>query len=232
MKTSIYATMIAATVAAAGAAHASTITVQYTGTQRGQNVAIQSPDRTGNVFAGQLKHTLSDGPAELNGDWITYCADLAQGVSGTPRTFEVVDIAVLPGNAPMGAAKASAIADLYAFAGGSQLLATASNDFAAAFQLAVWEIITDYNPSETNFALGITTGNFRATRTDGNPLSSGVMNHLTSLFAAVGAGHNPDTLLGLRSTTHQDQIIPVPAPGSAALAGLGLLCLAGRRRIR
>ena len=105
------------------------------------------------------------------------------------------------------------------------------HDFAAAFQLAVWEIITDYNPAD-QFALGITTGNFRATRTDGNPLSSGVMNHLTSLFAAVGAGHNPDTLLGLRSTTHQDQIIPVPAPGSAALAGLGLLCLAGRRRIR
>ncbi|MDX2130774.1 MAG: PEP-CTERM sorting domain-containing protein [Planctomycetota bacterium] len=221
-----------ASLALAGAAGASTIDVRFTGTQRGSNVRITSPDLTGAVFAGQLKHRLSDGPAALNGDWITFCTDLAQHVTSNTRSYEVVDVAMLPGSSPMGADAALAINDLYAFSNGAQLSTSTSNDLATAFQLAVWEIVVDFDPEAPGFNLSVFDGDFRATKSDGSNLSSGVLTHLSSLFGAIGGSHAPASLLGLRSGQHQDQLIPVPAPGATVLAGLGLVCVSARRRTR
>ncbi|CAG0962266.1 hypothetical protein PHYC_00791 [Phycisphaerales bacterium] len=229
MKTRI---AVLAAAALAGIANADVIDARFTGTQKGGTVRVDSPYFDGNVFAGQLKHTLSNGPAELNGNWITYCTDLAQHVTSNTRSYDIVPLSLLPDNVPMGADKASAIRDMYIFANGSQLTTTTSNDLATAFQLAVWEIIVDFNNvPEAGYGLSMTSGDFRARKTSGNPLSSGVMTQLGNLFGAIGdAPQSQIALLGIRSGDYQDQIIPVPAPGAAALAGMGVLLVAGRRR--
>lgn len=223
-----------AIAAACGLANAGVVTVQYTGTGQGRTVHIASPDFNGNVFAGQLKHTISGGvgdDAEYNGNHVTFCTDLSQRVTSTPRTYEIVGLDEMPNSTPMGNAKANAIRKMYDFATGSQLLSTASTDLGSAFQLAVWEIITDYNPSILGGNLSVTSGSFRATKTDGGSLWTGVQTHLAALLgAATTEGNGSSYLAGIRSSGFQDQIVPIPAPGSVALAGLGVLCLTGRRR--
>jgi len=229
MKTLI---ITAALLATADAAQADTIGVVFTGTQRGQNVAIDSPWHDGNVFAGQLKHTLSNGTgasSALNGHWITFCTDLNQYVTQSVQSYDVVSVSSMPDNQPMGALKAAAIADMYTYAAGSHLLTTTSNDLAAAFQLAVWEIVIDYTAA-AGHNLSITSGSFQATATGGSALTAGVSTQLSNLFAAVGNVSGTTSLIGVRSGSSQDQLIPVPAAGPLALAGLGLLCVARRKR--
>lgn len=236
MRTSRFFVAAAAVVAAAGAAQADTIDVRYLGTGRGSSVRITHAGGTQNVFAGQLRHTLTNGTglgATLHGTWVTFCTDLNQRVSSSTRTFDVVSVAQLPNWGAMGVARANAIRDMYAFANGSQLLSTASNNLAAAFQLAVWEVVTDFNPSVGVASLSLASGGFRATKTDGSAFSSTLMNHVNSLFGSIGAapaGGGNVNILGLRSGTTQDQIVPIPAPGAFALTSLGCICLAGRRR--
>lgn len=222
---------VIAGLASASAARADFVDVSYQGKQQGRTVKVTSALLTGDVFAGQLRHTLSDGPSGLNGDWISFCTDLAQHVSQSASSYEIVDASLLPDGGAMGAAKAQAIADLYAHAGGLQLLTTTSDDLACAFQLALWEIITDYNGESDGYGLDVTAGGFKATKTNGDALSAGVMAELTSLFAAVGvAGGSTDSLIGLRSGSKQDQLIYVPGPGALALAGLAIGGLGRRRR--
>lgn len=226
----------AVVVTAAGAVHADTIDVRFLGTGRGSNVRITHAGGTSNVFSGQLRHTLTNGTglgATLHGDWVTFCADLNQRVTSSTRTYDVVNVAQLPDWGAMGVARANAIRDMYAFANGSQLLSTASNNLAAAFQLAVWEVVTDYNPVVGTASLSLATGAFRATKTDGSAFSSTLMSHVNSFFGSIGvapAGGGGVNILGLRSGTAQDQIVPIPAPGVFALTSLGCVCLAGRRR--
>lgn len=237
MKTRMFSAL--ALALAAGLAHADVINVQYTGTGAGSNVAITSPSFNGNVFAGQLKHTLTNGTgaaAAYNGNWLTYCTDLAQHVTSTTKTYDVVSITQLPDSSPMGAAKANAIRSIYNMANTTQSRSDTTSDLATAFQLAVWEIVTDFNPALANDGLSISSGAFRATRTNGSALSSGVLAQLNNLFSAAALGAGGTDLVGIRSGSYQDQILPianpVPAPGSAALATLGLLCCGGRRRAR
>lgn len=232
---------VAAVIAASsGTVLADQIDVRFTGTGRGQNVRITYPTPSGpasqNVFAGQLLHDLRNGTgvaAGLSGVYTTFCTDVAQYVTSTTRRYDVVSISLLPSSDPMGADKAAAILDLYNFAAGTVLSSGVSNEMAAAFQLALWEIVTDYNPGVGRTSLNVTNGGFRATQTNGSALSSGVNTHLNSLFNAIGTtGAGGAVLLGLSSGSAQDQILTtvIPAPGALALAGMGLMGLARRRR--
>ncbi|MFO0783617.1 MAG: hypothetical protein U0636_08020 [Phycisphaerales bacterium] len=224
----ILATVSACALAATSLASADFVDMQFVGTGAGQVVKITSPSRTGNLWVGQILHVISNGPANLNGQWITYCADLGQTVSGSPVPYEIVPVAAIPDSAPMGAAKAQAIADMYAYANGSQLLPTTSNDLAAAFQLAIWEVVADYTGVGPTLGLDMTSGNFAATMTDGSPLSAGIAGYVASLLGAVGTNASRD-LIGLRSGSYQDQILEVPGPGALALAATAGL-VARRRR--
>ncbi len=205
------------------------VDVSFLGTGSGQTVKITSPSRTGSLFAGQLRHQLSNGPAGFNGDWITYCTDLAQTVSGSTSQFELVAVDQLPDRGGMGAAKAQAIQDMYTFAAGSQLSNSTSNDLATAFQLAIWEVVSDFDAGGVANNLSMTAGFFTATMNNGAALSAGISAHISALFAAIGANSASD-LVGIRSGTRQDQLLQViPGPGALALAGLGM-AVAGRRR--
>ncbi len=221
--------------ALAPAAMADTVTVQYLGKGKGSNVRITWNGNSENLFAGQLRHELSNpaGPTAISlvGEFRTFCSDLAQRVTSTPKTYTVLPVESVPGSSPMGIDIAAAIRSLYATAGFTAVLATASNDYATAFQLAIWEIISDFNPGMGPASLSLTSGNFSATKTDGSPLSSNITTlangFLSSFSAMLPSSHQ---VLGLSSGTAQDQLVLIPTPGALAVLGLGGLMIARRRR--
>jgi hypothetical protein len=225
---------IAAMTALGASASADTIDVRFLGTGAGRNVRVHLPSTSFNVFAGQLNHELSNGTGFgewLNGTRYTYCTDLLQHTTSTTRTYDLVAASDVPGGSPMGVAKSNAIHDLYVIANGAQLVNGANSDLAAAFQLAIWEIVTDYNPAIGLSSLNLTSGSFRATKTDGSALSSAVVSQFNTLIGAIGLfGDAAPAIIGMRHGTAQDQITIIPAPGAVALGGLGLACLAARRR--
>ncbi|MBL9140708.1 MAG: hypothetical protein JNK53_02475, partial [Phycisphaerae bacterium] len=150
-----------------------------------------------------------------------------QTVYDNYSTYEVLNVSDIPLSSPMGAVKAAAITDMYAWAAGYQY--TADNDFAAAFQLAIWEIVYDYTGGPKVLA-DIYSGLFQATQTDNSPLNAGMSAALSALFAAIGTNGSAN-LVGLGSESWQDQILEVPGPGVISIGAIGLV-MAGRRRRR
>ncbi|MBS0198111.1 MAG: Cys-Gln thioester bond-forming surface protein [Planctomycetes bacterium] len=218
------------------AANADLVDMRFVGQGHGRNVRVSTPSGTFSSFAGQLRHTFSNGTglgAQLSGEKLTYCTDLLQHVSSNTQHYSVVSLASAPLGESMGADKAAAVASLYDYAMGVQLTSATSDDLACAFQLAVWEVVADFNWSLGPSSLSISSGNFRATQTNGNALSSNISNLLGQFFANTGnSSFTGSGLAAISSGTYQDQIVTVsvPAPGATALAGLGLGLIAKRRR--
>jgi hypothetical protein len=218
----------------AGLATADTVDMRFLGTGSGRNVRVTDGERTFNVFAGQLRHSFSNGTglgAMLQGEMITYCTDLSQYVSSTTQSYSVVPVASAPVGIAMGIEKARAIASLYDYAMGVQVTSSTSNDLGAAFQLAVWEVVSDFDYNIGAASLSLSTGNFRATQTNGNAVWSSVNNLLNGLFAHTNnSSFSPSGLRAIASGTYQDQLVMVPAPGAGILAGLGMALIAKRTR--
>ncbi len=212
-----------------------TVDVAYAGKGLGKNVKVTLNGNTSNVFSGQLFHnisgTLDDGTV-LDGTYTTFCTELSQYTNSNTNPFEVVDVEDAPVPGPMGAVKAQAITDLYAYAGGLQLQNSGNggtNNFASAFQIAIWEVVYDYDGTEAS--LGVTTGDLLVKSSNSNPLYSGVQAHLDDLFSAIGMNAVIDDLHALVNDSYQDQIIIVPLPASLLMgtAGLGLIWLRRRK---
>jgi hypothetical protein len=219
-------------LAAASTAHAEFVDMVYVGTQRGMTVKVTSAFASGDLYAGQILNSLSNGPSGYNGVFVTYCCDLGQYVPGSPTPYEIVDPAFAPLSGPMGAAKAAALSKIYTYAAGQQLDANATNEYCAAFQLAAWEIIYDFNAWAPNFGLNLDDGSFKASATDGGALSTDVITAVDAFFAAVAVEFGTGVeLKALVNETNQDQLIVVPGPGASALLGVaGMLALRRRRR--
>jgi hypothetical protein len=168
-------------------------------------------------FAGQFNWTrdnvMPGTYAGLQGQFATFCIEITQRVDfNNTYDFFVDTVSSSPIGAPMGAAKAGQLAELFGrFFGG-----LSSNDQYAAFQIAIWEITTDN-------ATDVTSGLFQIRN---NAVVSGLAN---SFLAALNGQGPTMNLLALQSRTAQDQIF-VPAPGALALAGLGGLLAARRKR--
>jgi len=225
---------VALSAVSTGLASADIVDMRFEGTGSGQSVRVTNGSSTFNVFAGQLRHFLSNGTgvaANLRGEMITYCSDLSQYVSRDTQRYTVQALALAPAGNAMGADKARAIASIYDYAMGFQLTSSTSNDMAAAFQLAVWEIVTDFNPSLGASSLSLSTGGFRATQTNGASIWSSVQSILNGyLSAANNSSFGPSNIAAISSGSFQDQLVTIPAPGPAALAGVGLLMIGKRRR--
>lgn len=231
---------VAALVAAASAHQASAafVNVKYLGKGNGQNVKITVGSSSQDVFAGQLKHLLSDADAPFesaNGTHVTFCTDVHQYVSSNTSKFEFVPVSAMPDGSPMGEDKAAAIQKLYNGAAGAQLAPGATNNFAAAFQLAVWEVISDYNTNTGLSSINLTGGTFKAKKTDGSSLSSGVMSAFNTIIGYLSQDYQTNIpIMGIASGTKQDQIIEgvIPSPGAAMLAACGLGLVTLRRRTK
>lgn len=218
-------TAIACLAAAATVANADTVDVKFLGTGKGSSASVKINGNNKHVFVGQLKHRFSNGSGAgeaIDGDFITFCSDLTQYVSTSTKTFTVEDLEDMPKspNIPaMGADSAQAIFDIYKAAGGDQLKANADKTLAAAFQLAIWEIVYDYTGEAGD--LDTSSGSFRINSIK-NQDAAAVNAHLTSLFGAVGNGGTGEGLYGVASWHAQDQLVIVPLPAPVMLGGIGL----------
>lgn len=230
--------LLGSLVLASGAA-ADTVGLDFVGTGSGRAVRMTLNGNTLNVFAGQLRHTGSGGNGvltPLNGAmFVTFCADASQYVQNgeVPMSYTSTAISNLPqspGYDPMGAVKAQAIYDVYAAAAGAQVVGGANSDFAAAFQIALWEIVYDYTGAETS--LNTNGGLMRVKTSSGQNLSGAILNYLNGFFTAVNTTTATQTgLIGLATLQGQDQIVLIPLPSAAliGLGGLGLVAFARRR---
>lgn len=221
----------AAVLAIAASANADIVNVKYTGKASGSNVRISLNGSQQDVFAGQLKHMFSGATGAssyINGTWITYCSDLTEHVTSTSKVYTIVDIAQIPAMGANATPKSQALSRLYSYAGNTAVASTASNDWATAFQLTVWEIVSDYSPGSSQEGLALTSGSFTAKRTNNAALPMGISS-LVNEFFSVATGNGPSVpLVGVTNAGAQDQIVMVPAPGALTLAGFGGLLAATR----
>lgn len=225
-------------VLAQGALAADTVQMRFTGTGLGKNIKMSvNGGNQQSVFAGELLHEFANGVgagAKLNGIKSTFCTDLFQHVTSSWKTYTLKDVAAMPVPA-MGNAKANAIADIYNFGVGAEDRGQMDNNMAAALQIAIWEVVTDFDIGVGRSTLNVGDGNFKAFNSNSSALSGVVTNYLQDIFNYIGEATNHNDLIGLAHGTAQDQIIrvptvPLPTGAGMAMAGLAGLGLVRRRR--
>lgn len=221
MKNSTRSIAVAAVFAgfAVSTAGADVITAKYT-SSFGKSMNINSPVLNGDVNTVLFNWTRQDSPgpgvdSTIASTFNSYCIDLAQNVhANTNFTFTVKT----PAEHGFTSSQETMLRRLFA----DHLPMVNSANTSAAFQIAVWEIIHD-----DEFNLG--AGSFRVTGT-GTPVTT-ASDWLSEVAAPSYFTENwlPE-LAVLHSSSNQDQITVVPAPATGALAALGLVGLAARRR--
>ncbi|MFI4916425.1 MAG: hypothetical protein ACIAS6_07965 [Phycisphaerales bacterium JB060] len=231
MKGSMFATI--AVLATSALAAADSVTMNFVGAGQGRTATIRVNGERYTVHAGQLNHDVtarSGASAPGMGLLTTYCVDVSEWVSHQSRQYDVnelTDAPVAQGNAGMDQHKADAIGRLYTYANGQQY--GSSNNFAAAFQLAIWEVVGDL-ATETS-TLNVADGAFRAWN-----LNSGTLSYLDTL---LNIATNDDVrisnrILALTNDGSQDQMfevaVPLPTTGAMAAVGLAGAGFFGRRR--
>lgn len=227
MKTAIRtATVLAATLAAAGLASAATVKGNYDA-DYSKDVTITSPVRNGSVNTNQFEWSRTDiaPPAPgadltISSNFITYCVELSQSIgSSSDKTFNVVTPAA-HGFSPT---QTSLILNLW----GTYLPTVNSSNESAAFQAAIWEIVYDTD-------LSLTSGSFKL-NTSGT-IRNTAQAWLDGISAPSYSYTGPNLALAvLESASVQDQITVmqvVPTPASAAMGLAGCVFLMARRRPR
>lgn len=220
-------------VGAAGLASGQTVEAKFLGTGVGDNVKVTTGSGSSNLFAGQLRYQLQNplaAPPELTGNRNTFCIDLGQFVSGSFQVYSYLDGSSVFTADPVFNDRIRSAAWMFSRYGGAAVTSTSTVE-TAAMQLALWEILTDYNPNLPGKGLDITSGNFSASKTSGSSLSSALVTQVNVLLndAAPGVGM-PSNVAFLSNGTYQDQITIVPAPAAGVLAGAGILGYGLRRR--
>ncbi len=200
-----------------GAATAATVTVNY---QDSNNVfgapnysglaSISSPGYSGPALAGPFRLNAGGGI----GDFIAFCVDLGKHMKNG-QTY------VTSSTSAFGGSVDSNVASLFntAYAG----VDTAVE--GAAFQLALWEIITD---SGSGFNLG--SGAFSVISTSTAILSQ-ASSYLTGL-SGPATGNYALTFLNSSGSQNLVTVSPVPIPAAGGFLAVALGGLFGMRKLR
>ncbi|KAA0217266.1 MAG: hypothetical protein DYG94_01490 [Leptolyngbya sp. PLA3] len=217
---------VSLTAIAAAVVSADTVQMQFGGVSRGSNVSIRvNGGSSHNVFAGSVIHNIDTIRT------VTYCIDPDQWASTGTNVFEQTALEVALSHRSFNADKADAIARIAKVAGQDIWSETVATDLASAFQLAVWEVVLDYNPGAGAGSLDLGLGNFKAAGVNGSSLSGSISGLVAHLFSGMqSATGNPNNFVAYTNRSHQDFMTQIPAPGAAALALMGLPLLATRKR--
>lgn len=233
-------TIAISALAIASAASAGVLDLQYLSAGAGLEVNLIEGSDSRDIFVGELEHEISNalgGDAALNGIHYTFCVDITQVVSGASAveyyTSPIEDMPDAPGIMPMGMVKADAIRALYSSAASTLEGGSLSDEYAAAFQLVIYEIVDDFDGSAAS--LDLSAGYIQATAVGGGALDAGIMAEIATLtsdlMTALGNGEGSfGGVVGLANASFQDQLVYVPTPGALALMGMGGLAATRRRR--
>lgn len=223
-------------LAIAGAASAGTVNLDFQGTGLKQSVRINDTSlgiTNKNVSAGQLKYKVLAGGTHpgfsVGATIFTFCTDISQGAADGYLTIVGLHQAPSPG-ASMGHDRANLIKVLYAT---KYADSKTSNLKAAAFQLAVWEIVNeaaiDFTQGTRGLA-GIDTSNGDFWASNNSSARTQANTYLDDAFLAFKDGITGFNLVAGVSPTIQDQIFVIPLPTGAGLAVAGLMAIGARRK--
>ncbi|MGE5612114.1 MAG: hypothetical protein ACM359_22900 [Bacillota bacterium] len=183
--------------------------------------------------AGMFNWTRSS-TIDANNDWAydpkagsefqAFCIELPQTVSlNTSYVFEVKDLKDAPLTAAMGATKANYLRELWAtYFDADQFKLDAKN--AAAFQVAVWEIVYE----NLGQGLNASAGSYQF-----SSATAGVINQANTWLGALTGlpTADLDNLRALVSTSRQDQVFltnaPIPSVPLPVSAWAGMVLFAG-----
>jgi hypothetical protein len=234
---------IAGVLALTSAACADTVDLSYTSQNYGRAIHVTLGQQQYDSFAGRLYFNAT-GLAGHSGSTriTTFCVDLLQTQSTASNPYTTSSVATLSGNTGLtnlGYAKQQAIYDIFQAAAGREY--TLGLDYATAFQVAVWEVVYDYNPNLPGYGLNVATGTFRATAPGQSSLSASITQKVLFLLGSVGAHAGAGHIGGFRSLAFQDQVtdmdmmspatVPLPRGVVLGLTGLGLMAAGKRRRM-
>jgi hypothetical protein len=162
--------------------------------------------------AGYMAHDVAGATGSgqyVNDPLWTFCIDACQSPSyGSYAQYDVVSLTEAPNPTFIGTtitpAKAALLEELW----GRYYNTTMTEQQAAEFQLAIWEIVY-----ETSGTYDISDGSVR----------SDSFNEGTNALLAGLDGTGPKSqLVALTNSVYQDLLAEIPAPGALALGSLGL----------
>lgn len=226
----------------APAALADNITMKFLGGGSGRSVTFSTNSGgsySSSVHAGQMKWNVTGVSGDTYGhglfvgaNIITFCTELSQSIApGNEPTYKLVPLGEVP-DPPMTETQANRIRNLYdnhwasvsAFGG-------VGNDLAAAFQIAIWEIV-----NETSATLNVNDGSFRidgasAARTQANTWLAALSSEYDSVnYQVMGLEHGGKQDQILAFQLPPTVIIPLPPAAWMGLAGLAGIAVLRRRR--
>lgn len=177
------------------------------------------------VFAGEMLFHRNSGVdlGGIGGLIQAFCVEIRQDVDfGGHYVYDLAPVAQVPNTSPMGATKADELSELW----GRYFSIVVDNDSAAAFQLAVWEIVNDTQ-------LDLHAGNFQTVLGPGQTTDGAYVALAQGWLNSLDGTGPKQHLVGLTNSDYQDQITTIPAP-AAAWGGLALLaaCIAAGIRKR
>ncbi|KKO49478.1 hypothetical protein VT06_06520 [Arsukibacterium sp. MJ3] len=212
-----------------------TIDVTYNGMANGaDNINATYQGKSSNVLAGMISFkysNVSDSfPFTLDKDLLAFCIEFSQLLTtNKPMTYTVT-----AADQWFSAHQTDAITRLYTRFG--KETGTSSTD--AAFQLALWELIYDYNGTNVD-NLALSSGNFKINNSKASTvLAQNWLSELVnvkstySMYVMTNEFSQNQLIFNGNIIRQLNEPLPVSAPATLGIFGLGLLGLALRRRQR